>query len=68
MAKVRIHKELCKGCRLCIAVCPKKNLKVGEKINAKGIFTVVVIDENNCSGCGMCYVMCPDACIEIENE
>ncbi len=68
MAKVRINKERCKGCGLCLAVCPKKNLKFVDELNAKGIFVVVAIDENNCTGCGMCYVMCPDACIEIENE
>ncbi len=68
MAKVHINKERCKGCGLCLAVCPKKNLRVGEELNAKGICAVVAIDENNCTGCGMCYVMCPDAAIEIENE
>ncbi len=68
MAKVRIHKERCKGCGYCISVCPKKNLKTGATMNAKGIFAAVVLDENNCIGCGMCYIMCPDACIEIENE
>ncbi len=68
MAKVRINKERCKGCGLCLAVCPKKNLKVGGELNAKGIFAVVAVDENNCTGCGMCYLMCPDACIEIDDE
>jgi 2-oxoglutarate ferredoxin oxidoreductase subunit delta len=68
MAKVRIDRERCKGCRLCIAVCPKKNLKAGDRMNARGVFAVVAVDENDCSGCGMCYLMCPDACIVIENE
>ena len=68
MAKVRIDKERCKACQLCIAVCPKKNLKGGGQMNARGVFAVVAIDENDCTGCGMCYVMCPDACIEITHE
>jgi len=68
MPKVRIDKERCKGCGLCLTVCPRKNLKKGEKMNARGVFAIVAIDENDCIGCGMCYLMCPDACIEIENE
>jgi 2-oxoglutarate ferredoxin oxidoreductase subunit delta len=68
MAKVRINVERCKGCGLCLAVCPKKNLKTGGTINARGVFAAVVVDEKDCTGCGMCYVMCPEVCIEIENE
>jgi 2-oxoglutarate ferredoxin oxidoreductase subunit delta len=68
MAKVRIDKKRCKGCQLCIAVCPKKNLKAGTQMNARGVYAVIAVDENDCTGCGMCYLMCPDACIEITDE
>ena len=37
MAKVTIDKDTCKGCGLCVTVCPKGILRLSEsEINAKG--------------------------------
>jgi len=68
VAHIKIDKKRCKGCQLCIAFCPKKNLKVDSELNDAGIFPAVVISEKDCTGCGFCYVVCPDVCITIENE
>ena len=68
MAKIKINKKRCKGCQLCIAYCPKKNIKLDDVLNESGIFPAVIICEDDCTGCGICYLMCPDVCIEIENE
>jgi 2-oxoglutarate ferredoxin oxidoreductase subunit delta len=68
MAKVKIDRKRCKGCRLCIVFCPQKNIKLDDKLNEAGIFPAAVVVEDDCTGCGMCYVMCPDVCIEIEKE
>jgi 2-oxoglutarate ferredoxin oxidoreductase subunit delta len=68
MAKVKIDRKRCKGCRLCIVFCPKKNIKLDDRMNDAGVFPAVVVVEDDCTGCGMCYVMCPDVCIEIEKE
>jgi len=66
MAKVKINKKRCKGCNLCVVYCPKKNLKLEDKLNEAGIYTAMAIDESNCTGCGFCFIMCPDAALEIE--
>ncbi|MDD5020083.1 MAG: 4Fe-4S dicluster domain-containing protein [Candidatus Omnitrophica bacterium] len=66
MAEVRINRQRCKSCRLCIVWCPKKNLKIDETLNDAGVFPAVVIDAASCTGCGMCFAMCPDSCIEIK--
>lgn len=66
MAKIKINKDRCKGCGLCIVFCPKKNLRAGSSLNNAGIFPVEIISEEECTGCGICYLMCPDVCIEIE--
>ncbi len=65
---VKIETKNCKGCRLCIVYCQKKNLKLSEKINHLGYKYCEVIDYSNCNGCGACYLMCPEYCVEIYKE
>lgn len=65
MAKVIILDEYCKSCSLCIGFCPKGVLKIGNRANSKGYYTVVAIDQETCTGCGVCGIMCPDLALEI---
>lgn len=65
MAKIVINSELCKGCRLCIAVCPNSLIKVGDFINDKGIKPVIQVNEEKCIGCKLCGIICPDAAISV---
>lgn len=65
MGKVRIASELCKGCTLCVDVCPKHLLQTGKNINSKGYCFVELKDMRNCTACKLCAVMCPDAAIEV---
>lgn len=57
--KARAEVELCKGCELCIGVCPKKAIRPSQRVNKKG-YPIVEVDEELCIGCGMCYKICPD--------
>ena len=67
MAKLTISKDGCKGCGLCVMSCPKKILKVSDKIsNKNGYFIVEIIDESACIACANCAIMCPDIAITIE--
>ncbi len=65
MAKIIINEDLCKGCNLCIAVCPMKIIEIGSKLNAKGARVVTQVDEEKCTGCKLCGIMCPDAAISV---
>jgi len=65
MGKVVINKEKCKGCLLCISVCPRGALKTDAKLNKKGVKTVIFDSAKDCAGCAMCAVMCPECCIEV---
>lgn len=65
MAKINVLAEYCKGCQLCIAACPNGVLKVGDKTNAKGYYTIVAGNEEKCIGCTMCALVCPDVAIEV---
>jgi len=64
MAKITIDAERCKGCELCISVCPKKVLGLAEQINSQGYHFVETKSEG-CIGCAFCARICPDVVIEV---
>jgi 2-oxoglutarate ferredoxin oxidoreductase subunit delta len=67
---VRIDKERCKGCTLCIEFCPKGCISTSEELNLKGYFVVAFAatsgNGDECNGCGMCALICPDVAIEVD--
>ena len=63
--EIKINRELCKGCELCIDVCPKGILALGDQVNAKGNKFVVAEDPGSYIGCCSCSTMCPEAAIEL---
>ncbi|HIZ16792.1 MAG TPA: 4Fe-4S binding protein [Firmicutes bacterium] len=67
MEKLTINREKCKGCGLCVSVCPKKILRLSEDgFNAKGYRAVEVTDIEKCISCAMCATICPDVVIRVE--
>ena len=68
MAKMTVNPTYCKGCGLCVAVCPKKIIKFSAKINSKGYHYAEVEepDQAVCIACKMCYQTCPEVAIKIE--
>jgi 2-oxoglutarate ferredoxin oxidoreductase subunit delta len=65
MARVEFNEERCKGCELCINVCPKKIIHLAGRFNSKGFSPAEVTDQNQCIGCAFCARMCPDVVIEV---
>ncbi|MCM8778866.1 MAG: 4Fe-4S binding protein [Candidatus Omnitrophica bacterium] len=66
MAYIKIDKEKCKGCLLCVVNCPKGLIVQDEEISIRGVEMVSFQDKDNeCSGCAFCALMCPDVCIEV---
>ena len=66
--EVTIDKEKCKGCALCVMVCPRKALSMAEDVNRRGLSYAVMDDPSRCTGCGLCYIMCPDCGIELKER
>ncbi len=66
--KVTIHKNVCKGCELCVHACPKQVLAMTKEINDKGYFYSSVVNQPACIGCRFCGFVCPDVAIGIEQE
>lgn len=66
MPVVTVDETRCKGCELCISVCPKRIIYLSEnKINEKGFRVAEVVKKEECIGCAFCAVICPDAAISI---
>lgn len=68
MPKVVFDSERCKGCHLCVRVCPKKIILISDNINNKGYHPAYVEDMDSCIGCAFCYEICPDTVIEVYKE
>lgn len=67
MARVIFDEERCKGCGLCVPVCPKNIVEIKTDIlNSKGLHPAGVEKQELCIGCAFCAIMCPDQVIEVE--
>jgi 2-oxoglutarate ferredoxin oxidoreductase subunit delta len=60
-----IDGDRCKGCGLCVSVCPKKVLEISQEGNAMGYFPVHQARPGDCVFCTICCIMCPDVAIQV---
>jgi 2-oxoglutarate ferredoxin oxidoreductase subunit delta len=67
---ISVDQQRCKGCLLCITVCPQKVLaQTHDNLNKMGHHPVMLNDpDGNCTGCAICAVICPDVCITVFRE
>ena len=66
--RISIDRERCKGCELCISVCPRHLLIMSAALNRQGYHVSETPRAEECLGCLKCARMCPEAAIEILNE
>ena len=70
MAKGRIEVNdlYCKGCGLCLTVCPKDVLAIDhDRLTPKGYHPAHIF-KDGCTGCAICALVCPDAAITVYRE
>lgn len=64
--RIEIESQRCKGCALCVPVCPQGVIQMADGFNAKGYHPAELVDpEGKCTGCMLCAVMCPEAAITV---
>jgi len=69
MSKIVINQEFCKGCKLCVGVCPQHLIKIAKNLNAAGYHPAEFNDfEGRCTGCTLCALMCPETAIEVYRD
>lgn len=61
---IEVNAERCKGCGLCVGVCPKNVITLTKKVNANG-YPYAEASNDDCIGCASCGIVCPDGCITV---
>ena len=58
---IRIYPRYCKGCDVCVQLCPVRALGME-------LFKVKVTDAEKCNACMQCELRCPDFAITVEKK
>ncbi len=59
MPHIEISTENCKGCGLCIPICPVSVIEFAKEINKLGYHPARYKGEG-CTGCTLCFYTCPE--------
>ena len=58
-----VNETWCKGCRVCVDLCPTHVLEMAEAPDRWEGAIVKVVNMEVCNGCGICEAECPDFAI-----
>ena len=64
---ITINPDWCKGCKICVEICPKKVFAMSKNPAETGYFVAEVIHPEKCTACYECELHCPDMAIVLEN-
>ncbi|MDI6732614.1 MAG: 4Fe-4S binding protein [Planctomycetota bacterium] len=62
---ITIRDDLCKGCAICVEICPKNILAMSPESTVSGYLLAQIIEVKKCIGCMECELHCPDLAIEV---
>ena len=62
LKELAIRREWCKGCGICVALCPKQVLELDEQEKS------TPVRPEDCICCRMCELRCPDLAITVLTE
>lgn len=64
-ACVRLDRERCRGCLLCLDVCPNELFVRDTQPNATGALPVQMQYPEYCINCMRCVAICPDQAFDV---
>jgi 2-oxoglutarate ferredoxin oxidoreductase subunit delta len=67
-SSIHINQKWCKGCYICLEVCPKKVFEKSKEVSEKGFNPVFVAQPEQCTACLQCEMLCPDLALSVEKE
>lgn len=65
MPEIVIHRDWCKGCYICVNVCPRNVLEIDQESFDHGFHPVVAVRPDDCTVCRQCELLCPDLAIAV---
>jgi len=65
---ITVDKFLCKGCGICIDVCPRGVYNWSKDVSKKGVKYPVPTRPEKCNKCRRCELLCPDFAISIVDK
>ncbi len=65
MHRIEIKEGWCKGCCICVEICPHAVFGTGKAVSKRGTLVVRVTNPNACTGCMECELLCPDLAITV---
>lgn len=63
--QIGLWQDACKGCGVCVDMCPTKVWRMDERTDKWNGTSVTVDDANKCTKCMLCEMHCPDFAIRI---
>ena len=65
---IYIDEKFCKGCDICIELCPKDVFTVSPKINSRGYYVPLTTYLETCNVCKICELVCPEMAIILHEK
>lgn len=66
--EITLVSSYCKGCGLCVDICPTGTLRLEDNIESKFGVSAEVAAPEYCIGCKMCEHRCPDFAIFVNYD
>ena len=64
-AHVRLDRERCRGCLLCLDICPNELFVRDSQPNAAGALPALMQYQDYCINCMKCVAICPDQAFDV---